>query len=233
MCWVGVEGGGLGIAGDDRLVDHAVLGDVDSCPSGDRDRVVAQPLPQRLVHQGGHVVGEREQDRVAGHRRELAVEQAIRACSRWRCRPARPPSPRAGSRPRCRAGARAAASRATAGSSCSARLEHGRRAGVVRRLGGRRPRGDERAGALARLHHALDLQRRDRLAHRGAADLERAREVALRRQPLAGRQRAGADVRGEALGDLLVALQRSESGQARHELVRSEYHGDADSRTRP
>ena len=90
-----------------------------------------------------------------------------------------------------------------------ARLEQVGRAGVVRlarALGG--AGGDERARAGARLDHAGDLQRGDRLAHRGAADLEPAREVALGRQPLAGRQPAGADVGGDPVGDLLVALAR-------------------------
>src|SRR3954451_4188499 len=47
----GVEGGGLGVAGDDRLVDHAVLGQVDAGAAALGGRGVAQPLPQRLVHQ--------------------------------------------------------------------------------------------------------------------------------------------------------------------------------------
>ena len=53
-----------------------------------------------------------------------------------------------------------------------------------------------------------DLQRGDRLAHGGAADLEPAREVALGRQPLAGREGARADLAREPLGHVLVALQR-------------------------
>src|SRR5215218_5661885 len=47
----GVEGGSGGVAVDDRLVDHPVLGRVDPRTAGPGDRVVAQPLPERLVHQ--------------------------------------------------------------------------------------------------------------------------------------------------------------------------------------
>src|SRR5215218_11475581 len=47
----GVEGGRGGVAVDDRLVDHPVLGRVDARAAGPGDRVVAQPLPERLVHQ--------------------------------------------------------------------------------------------------------------------------------------------------------------------------------------
>ena len=61
-----------------------------------------------------------------------------------------------------------------------ARLEQVGRAGVVRvaRAAGGAGR-HERAGPGPRLDHARDLQRRDRLADRGAADLQPAREVAL------------------------------------------------------
>ena len=75
--------------------------------------------------------------------------------------------------------------------------------------------GDERARAGPRLDHAGDLERGDRLAHRRAADLQPAREIALGRQPLARRQPAGADVGGEPVGHVLVALagpDRSEIG---------------------
>ena len=61
---------------------------------------------------------------------------------------------------------------------------------LARALGG--AGGHERAGAGPRLDHAGDLEGGDRLAHRRAADLEPAREVALGRQPLAGREAAGA-----------------------------------------
>src|SRR5215212_1306194 len=73
----GVEGRGAGIAVHDRLVDHPVLGRVDAGAAGPHDRVVAQALPQRLVHQRGDVVGEAREDGVAGQRRELAVEAAV------------------------------------------------------------------------------------------------------------------------------------------------------------
>src|SRR5215207_1977987 len=73
----GVEGRGGGVALDDRLVDHAVLGRVHARAAGVGDGVVAQPLPERLVHQRGDLVGEAEQDRVAGEGREPAVEAAV------------------------------------------------------------------------------------------------------------------------------------------------------------
>ena len=41
------------------------------------DRLVAQALPQRLVHDRGDVVGERDEHRVGGHDRDLAVEEAV------------------------------------------------------------------------------------------------------------------------------------------------------------
>ena len=125
----------------------------------------------------------------------------------------RPPSRPAGARTRASGRPRSAARRAIAGSS-SARASSrslglascGSRARGGQALGG--VGGHERAGAGPRLDHALDLQRGDRLAHGGAADLEPARELALGRQPLAGREGAGADLGREPLGHVLVALQR-------------------------
>src|SRR5215213_4202176 len=73
----GVEGGSGGVAVDDRLVDHPVLGRVDPRTAGPGDRVVAQPLPERLVHQPGDLVGEPEQHRVRSQGGELAVEAAV------------------------------------------------------------------------------------------------------------------------------------------------------------
>src|SRR5215207_7793850 len=73
----GIEGSRRGVAVDDRLVDHPVLGRVDARAAGLRDRVVAQPLPQRLVHQRRDLVGEPEQHRVGGQRGEPAVEAAV------------------------------------------------------------------------------------------------------------------------------------------------------------
>src|SRR5918994_3946349 len=57
----GVEGRGGGVALDDRLVDHAVLGRMDARAAGTGDGVVAQPLPERLVHEGGDLVGEAQE----------------------------------------------------------------------------------------------------------------------------------------------------------------------------
>ncbi len=69
---------------------------------------------------------------------------------------------------------------------------------------------DERARARARLDHPVDLERRDRLADRGAADLEALGEVALGRQALAGAQQAHADLAGDPVGDPLIELRRLE-----------------------
>src|SRR3954470_18348857 len=62
----GVRFGGVAVAVGDRLVDHAVLGEVDGRVTGRGDRVVAQPLPQGLVHQRRDVAGDAGQDGVAG-----------------------------------------------------------------------------------------------------------------------------------------------------------------------
>src|SRR6185436_2429435 len=67
----------FGVALGDRLVDHAVLGEVDGGTAGNGDRVVAQPLPQRLVHHGSDATGEVDEDRVAGQRRDPLVEPAV------------------------------------------------------------------------------------------------------------------------------------------------------------
>ena len=48
-----------------------------SAPGRAGDRVVAQPPPERLVHQRGDVVGEAEQHGVGGERGDLAVEAAV------------------------------------------------------------------------------------------------------------------------------------------------------------
>ena len=66
--------------------------------------------------------------------------------------------------------------------------------------------GHERARAGARLDHAVDLERGDRLADRRAADLEPLGEVALGGQALAGAQQAHADLAGDPVGDPLVEL---------------------------
>jgi hypothetical protein len=73
--------------------------------------------------------------------------------------------------------------------------------------------GHERAGAGPRLDHPGHLEGGDRLADRRTADLEAACEVALGRQPLAGREPAGADVGGDPVGDVLVALPQGERGK--------------------
>ena len=80
--------------------------------------------------------------------------------------------------------ARAAARRATAGSSASraSSTADGRR--VVQCAVRRRRADDEGAGAVARLDDALERQRGECLAHRRAADLQRARQVTLGRQAL-------------------------------------------------
>ena len=208
----GVEGGRLGVAVDDRLVDHPVLGGVDAGAAGHGDRVVAQPVPERLVHQLGDVVGEGEQHGVAGHRRQLAVEEAVRRAPGGDSAGSRPPWRRAGSpRPRraVRAGRPDGRPRARAARGPPARPTGSRRAGPQRPRARRRPRTFPRRAGL---DHALDLERGDRLAHRGAAHLERAGQLALRRQPLAGRLHARADVGRQALSDLLVALEGTEGG---------------------
>ena len=192
---------------------------------GDRDRVVAQPLPQRLVHHRGDVVGEGERGPgCRSARRSGGGSGGRRRSSRRRRRRRRRGPSRASSSSASGSGRpRRAASAATRGSSSERASSSVARAGVVRRRSTapaalhalHRVGGDERAGAGARLDHAVDLQRGDRLAHRGAADLEPLRQVALGRQPLAGRQQPHADLAGEPLGDPLVALaglERAEIG---------------------
>ena len=61
----------------DRFVDHPVLGDVDPHPARVRQRVVAKPPPQRLVHDRRELVADRDHDRVAGHHSDLAVKHAV------------------------------------------------------------------------------------------------------------------------------------------------------------
>src|SRR3954471_22796868 len=56
----GVLPRGLGIAFGDRRGDEPVLGQLEGRAAGDGDRVVAELLPERLVHQRGEVVGDRE-----------------------------------------------------------------------------------------------------------------------------------------------------------------------------
>ena len=174
MCCSGVEGGGLGVAGDDRLVDHSVLGDVDAGAARLGDRVVAQPLPQRLVHQrrrrgrrrraapgcrsspraGGERGGRRSfqtamSHRLGLHRGEQVLGRgvALRAARR-----------RAGRR-RAPA-ARAPRARPTGDASC----------GAPRRAGGRRPRTSPRPGA-SRRRPAAAARRSPRAPTRG--DLQR------------------------------------------------------------
>ena len=74
--------------------------------------------------------------------------------------------------------------------------------------------GDEGAGARPGLQDAPQRERGERLAHGGAPDLEPARELALGRQALAGRERARPDVLGQARRDALVALRLVERGVA-------------------
>ena len=132
--------------------------------------------------------------------------------------------------------ARAAASRATAGSSCAraSSTADGRR--VVRRPSDGGSADDERAGAVAGLDDALQRERRERLAHRRAADLERARQIALGRQPLAGREhaRSGCRRRGARRSARSAAAAESGSfrGQHHEQVVCSEYHGLPQTQTR-
>ena len=202
----GVEGGGLGVAGDDRLVDHAVLGRVDAgaagsaiessrsrCHSGwsiseatwsanaSRTGLPVSAASWRWKEPVGRVPGGAV-DRLGLHRRQQLLGDLV-ALGAGRGEPA------------------------TAGSSCA------RASSTALGLASCAPPSDgsgptTTSRAVAGLDDALQRQRGERLAHRRAADLERARQVALGRQPLPGREQAGADVAGEALGDLLVALQR-------------------------
>ncbi len=131
---------------------------MDAGAAGGGDRVVAQALPERLVHQRGDVVGEREQDRVAGHRRELAVEQAVGGVPGGDVHRLglHRGQQLLGGGVRLRPGGGQAGDR---GLQLGARLEHRRRARVVRRPRAGGGAGDERARALPRLDHALHLQR--------------------------------------------------------------------------
>src|SRR3954470_21574550 len=165
----------FGVAFGDRLVDHAVLGEVDGGPAGDGDRVVAQPLPQRLVHDRGDATGEVDEDGGARQRRDPLVEAAVAVVPDVAARVLHRGEQRLdlGIRPPA-LGGEAGDGRLEQ----RARLEQVGRAGVVQlaaALGG--PGGDERARARPRLDHAGDLERGDRLAHRRAADLQPAREV--------------------------------------------------------
>src|SRR5215207_754460 len=209
----GVEGRRGGVAVEDRLVDHAVLGRVHARAARLGDRVVAQPLPERLVHQGGDLVGEAGQDGVGRERGELAVEAAVAVV------PACALAVGGGGVHRVEqalglvvAAAAARGQRGNAGLDQQPRLEQVERPCVVGGQGGagrepvERVGGDERPCARPRLEHAAQRQRGDRLAHRCAADLQPARELALGRQPRAGHEPPGADVGSEPLGDPLVAL---------------------------
>ena len=210
-----VERGGLGVAVDDRLVDHAVLGGVDARAAGRRRSSRRAGAATAAGPSARRRVGEREQDRVAGHRGELAVEAGGRRRSSGARRVVGSPTASIAASRLSRLGVAAAraARRARRRAARAARAPRARRTGWRRAaaLGRvererRRVGGDERAGAGARLDDAVDLQRGDRLAHAGAADLERPGELALGRQPRARRQQAAGDVGAEALGDLLVAL---------------------------
>src|SRR5919201_1878617 len=72
----GVEGGRVGVAVDDGLVDHAVLGRVQLGPTGHGDRLVAQALPQWLVHGRRDVIGERAEHRGVSHYGDLGGGKA-------------------------------------------------------------------------------------------------------------------------------------------------------------
>ena len=213
----GVEGGRIGVAVDDRLVDHAVLGRVQARAPGHRHRLVAQALPQRLVHHRGDVVGEGDEHRVVGHDGDLAVEEAVALV------PVRAVGAVRGAvharEQLLGVGVGAAVARRQrrdARLEQRARLEQCAGAGVVRRRRHAVARGDldaldrvgghERARARARLDHAVDLERGDRLAHRGAPDLQALGQVALGGQPLAGLQQPHPDLAGDPIGDPLVEL---------------------------
>ena len=74
--------------------------------------------------------------------------------------------------------------------------------------GGRRRRafagGHEHARADAHFHVAFDFERDQRLADRGAADLQLFRQFAFRRQATAAREIARADPAGDLVGDHAV-----------------------------
>ena len=173
----------------------------------------------------GDVVGEVDQDRVAGQRGDPAVEAAVAvvparavgvggrrasiAASRRLDLGVGPAALRRRARRRAGSSSARASSRSDGLASCGVEL------GGVRSGGAG---GDERARAGPRLDHAGDLQRGDRLAHRRAADLEPAREIALGRQPLARRAAGRRGCRRRAGRRLLVAL--AAAGSARDWSVR-------------
>jgi hypothetical protein len=69
------------------------------------------------------------------------------------------------------------------------------------------------AGAGAHLDPAFDLERDQRLAHRGAAHAELLRQIALGRQARADRELALRDQRAQLLGDLAVQALRGDGLQ--------------------
>ena len=178
---------------------------------GAGDGVVAQALPERLVHQGGDLVGEAEQDGIAGEGGEPPVEAAVAVVPAGEVGlhlgPVHGVEEGLGLRV---ATAAARGERGHAGLQQQPRLEHVERPRVVRRLQLaeqlERVGGDERAGAGARLEHAADLQRADRLAHAGAADLEPPGELPLAGEPRAGGEPPGADLARDPVRDPLVPL---------------------------
>ena len=199
-----------------------MLGRVQPRAPGDGDRLVAQALPERLVHHRGDVVGQGDEDRVVGHDRDLAVEEAIALVPVGAVRVVAGPVHAREQLLGVRVGAAVAGGEG--GDSRLeqlARLEQRGGARVVRQRDRAAARAgsldaldrvgrDERARAGARLDHPVDLERRDRLADRRAADLEALGEVALGGQPLAGLQQAHADLAGDPVGDPLVELRRLE-----------------------
>src|SRR5215216_2897713 len=216
-----VERGRGGVAVDDRLVDHAVLGRMDAGAAGLGDRVVAQALPQRLVHQRRDVVGEAEEHRVRGERGELAVEAAVAVV------PSGAIAAGLGGVHRVEEPLGLVVAPAAPGGQGGdarlqqqARLEQVERPRVVRReldAGGEpieRVGGDERPGAGPRLEHPAQLEGGDRLAHRCPPDLEPPGELALPGEPLARREAPRADVRGDPVRNTLVSLRLDERRDA-------------------
>ena len=184
------------------------------------DRVVAQPLPQRLVHQRGDVVGEREQDRVAGHGRELAVEEAVGGVPGGDVH-------RLGLHRGEQLLGRLVALGAGGGEpgdgglELRARLEHGRRAGVVRRPsdGGSPTTNVPAPWRVSTTPCSCSEASASRTDARLTSSVRARSRSDGSRSP--GASTPGADVVGQALGDLLVALERAEgSGSFRG------HHGD-------
>ena len=218
----GVLAGGDGVALADGGGDEPVLGELQGGAAGDGDGVVAQPLPQRLVHQVGQVVGDRQQHGVGGRDGELAVEAAVGVAPAAALVGVGGVGARGHRREqRVDRGVRPVAARRRERDDLRlqdpAGLEDGGRPGVGGEVeaGGEllgvgdaleRVVGEEGARAAARLDQAAELERAERLADRRAADAEVARELALGGQALAGVEDAAAQLLDEAVGDQLVAL---------------------------